>query len=120
MSISSDEFSTLLGNESLSPEAWGQVYWSTLRLLARTDPLAYGEFVFRLRPAPHHAEMIGFIEEQLSHRANAVILEPRGHAKTTWANSIYLSILPSHNRKIRIAPTRTTPTTPNTFSTPPS
>ena len=116
MSISSDEFSTLLGSESLSPEGWAQVYWSTLRQLARTDPLAYGEYVFRLRPADHHAEMIAFIEENLSKRQNAVILEPRGHAKTTWANTIYLSYLVSRHPNIRIGLISNTAKQANDFS----
>lgn len=69
-----------------------------------------------MRPAVHHAEMIGFIEEQLSKRANAVILEPRGHAKTTWANTIYLSYLVSRHPNIRIGLISNTAKQANAFS----
>jgi predicted phage terminase large subunit-like protein len=95
-----------LGLESLPQEAWEQILWSSLRELARTDPLAYGEYAFRLRPAPHHAEMVQFIESRINNpdprQRNAVILEPRGHAKTTWGNNIYLSWLLSKHPNLRV------------------
>jgi len=35
--------------------------------------------------------MVNFIEEAVEHQANAVVLEPRGGAKTTWGNTIFLA-----------------------------
>lgn len=54
---------------------------------------AYGEYVFGYRPAQHHLEMLEFILQALFTRRNSVLLEPRGAAKTTWANTILLSWL---------------------------
>lgn len=90
--------------------------WSSLRTLAPTDPLAYGEYVFRLRPEPHHAEMIEFIMGQISKGENAVVLEPRGHAKTTWANSILLSWLESRSPNLRVGLISNTAKQANAFS----
>ena len=90
--------------------------WSSLRILAPTDPLAYGEYVFRMRPEPHHAEMIEFIMERLEKRENAVVLEPRGHAKTTWANSILLSYLESKHPNLRVGLISNTAKQANAFS----
>ena len=95
---------------------WGQLLWSSLRILAPTDPLAYGEYVFRMRPEPHHAEMIEFIMERLEKRENAVVLEPRGHAKTTWANSILLSYLESKHPNLRVGLISNTAKQANAFS----
>ena len=116
MPTSSDELSKLLADKSLPPEVWGQLLWSSLRILAPTDPLAYGEYVFRMRPEPHHAEMIDFIMERLEKRENAVVLEPRGHAKTTWANSILLSYLESKHPNLRVGLISNTAKQANAFS----
>lgn len=67
-------------------------------------------------PADHHAEMIRFIMDALEHRRNAVILEPRGHAKTTWANTILLSWLVSKHPNIRIGLISNTAKQSNAFS----
>lgn len=95
---------------------WGQLLWSSLRTLAPTDVLAYGEYVFRLRPEPHHAEMINFIMDRLERRENGVVLEPRGHAKTTWANSILLSWLQSKHPNLRVGLISNTAKQANAFS----
>ena len=95
---------------------WGQLLWSSLRTLAPTDVLAYGEYVFRLRPEPHHVEMINFILDRLEHRENGVVLEPRGHAKTTWANSILLSWLQSRHPNLRVGLISNTAKQANAFS----
>ena len=59
-----------------------------------------------MRPAPHHAEMIRFIQERIDNpdprQRNGVVMEPRGHAKTTWGNNIYLSWLLSKNPNLRV------------------
>lgn len=60
--------------------------------------------------------MVEFIEDRLRARENGVILEPRGHAKTTWANSIYLSYLVSKHPNIRIGLISNTATQANAFS----
>jgi predicted phage terminase large subunit-like protein len=69
-----------------------------------------------MRPAPHHEEMIQFIVDRLANRQNGVILEPRGHAKTTWANSILASYLVSKNPNIRIGLISNTAKQANAFS----
>lgn len=50
--------------------------------------------------------MVQFINERIGNpdprQRNAVILEPRGHAKTTWGNNIYLSWLLSKNPNLRV------------------
>lgn len=46
--------------------------------------------------------MIRFIGERIDRHENGVILEPRGHAKTTWGNQIYLSWLISRNPNLRV------------------
>lgn len=60
--------------------------------------------------------MIKFIEQQLEKRQNAVILEPRGHAKTTWANTILLSYLVSKHPNIRVGLISNTAKQANAFS----
>jgi predicted phage terminase large subunit-like protein len=75
--------------------------WS-LRSLAPTDVFAYGEYVFGYPPAEHHAEMIEFILEAIRDSKDVVVLEPRGHAKTTWANTILISWLIATNPNLRI------------------
>jgi len=69
-----------------------------------------------MRPEPHHAEMIDFIMERLEKRENAVVLEPRGHAKTTWANSILLSYLESKHPNLRVGLISNTAKQANAFS----
>ncbi len=69
-----------------------------------------------MRPEPHHAEMIDFIMERLEKRENAVVLEPRGHAKTTWANSILLSYLQSKHPNLRVGLISNTAKQANAFS----
>jgi len=112
----SDEFLTLLESEDLPPEVWRQVQEQALRALASTDPLAYGEYAFRYRPAPHHSEMVEFIRERLRRGENGVILEPRGHAKTTWGNTIFLSWLIANNLNLRVALISKTEKQANSFS----
>jgi len=78
-----------------------------LRGLARsTDGIegvtAYGEYVFGYSAAKHHREMLEFIFEAMYARQNAVVLEPRGAAKTTWGNTISASWLTSMFPDLRI------------------
>jgi len=69
-----------------------------------------------MRPEPHHAEMMQFILDRLEHRENAVVLMPRGHAKTTWANSILLSWLESRHPNLRVGLISNTAKQANAFS----
>lgn len=87
-----------------------------LRRLAPTDVLAYGEYVHGHRPADHHVEMVRFIEERINAHENAVILEPRGHAKTTWGNTIFLSWWIATHPGARVAILSNTAKQSNAFS----
>jgi predicted phage terminase large subunit-like protein len=73
-----------------------------LRELARTDVYAYGEHVFGYRPAIHHREMVDFMDACVRDGINGVVLEPRGHAKTTWGNTIWLSHYIAEHPDVRI------------------
>jgi predicted phage terminase large subunit-like protein len=83
----------------LSQEAWQNVLDQGLRRLAEDDVFAYGDYVYGLEPFDHHQEMVDFILEGLDAHEHRVILEPRGHAKTTWANTILLAWLIGRNAK---------------------
>lgn len=63
---------------------------------------AYGEYVFGYRAASHHRDMLQFILDAIYDRRNSVLLEPRGAAKTTWANTILLSWLTSMYPDLRV------------------
>lgn len=86
----------------MPPEAVTELRAHTLKVLAHTDPFAYGEYVFGHRPALHHREMVGFMESCYANGESGVILEPRGHAKTTWGNTIWLSHFIARNPNLRI------------------
>lgn len=88
----------------------------SLRELSPTDPMAFGEYVFGYPPAAHHREMIDWILERLERHENGVLLEPRGHAKTTWANTIFLSWLVGRMKNIRIGLISNTAKQANGFS----
>lgn len=60
--------------------------------------------------------MVRFIVESIENGENAVILEPRGHAKTTWGNTILLSYLVGKNPDIRIGLISNTAKQSNAFS----
>jgi predicted phage terminase large subunit-like protein len=107
---------TQLALEELSPESWDQLKDLALRELAKTDVFAFGELVHGVQPAPHHREMIEFMMERIERRENAVILEPRGHAKTTWANTIFLSWWVATHPNIRIGLISNTAKQSNDFS----
>jgi predicted phage terminase large subunit-like protein len=90
---------------------WDEVHWSSLRELARHKVLdgvfAYGEYVFGYRPADCHREMIEIMLDAVAKAGtpeaeNVVIEEPRGHAKTTWGDTIFLCWLISQFPHLRI------------------
>lgn len=87
-----------------------------MRNLARTDPYAFGEYVFGYQAAPHHRELIEFITRCLANRHNGVALLPRGHAKTTWGNTIFLSWLIGREKNIRVGLISNTAKQSNAFS----
>jgi predicted phage terminase large subunit-like protein len=86
----------------LSKDQWQVLMNQSLRELARTDIFAFGEYVFGLQPAAHHREMVGFLLDCLDNKRSGVVLEPRGHAKTTWGNTILLSWLIGRYPNLRV------------------
>jgi predicted phage terminase large subunit-like protein len=116
MPSTSDELQKLLDDGSVTPELWREILSQANKELAPTDPFAYGEYVFQMEAAPHHREMVNFVQELINTHRNGVILEPRGHAKTTWANTIFLSWLIANNPNIRIGIISNTAKQSNAFS----
>ena len=116
MPTTSSELQTLLEDDSLTPEFWRELLSQANRELAPTDPFAFGDYCFQLEAAPHHREMITFIQDLINTHRNGVILEPRGHAKTTWANTIFLSWIVALNPNIRIGLISNTAKQSNAFS----
>lgn len=100
----------------MSKEVWQQVLNEATRLLARDDVFAFGEFVFNYVAAPHHREMVQFMLDRIEAHESAVILEPRGHAKTTWGNTILLPWLVGRNPNLRIGLISNTAKQSNAFS----
>ena len=54
-------------------------YRAFVRALAATDDVAFAEYISNLVYPPHLEEMVGFLHEH----SRALVLEPRGHAKTS-------------------------------------
>lgn len=77
---------------------------------------AFGEYVFGIEAAPHHREMVGFLLDCLKRGESGVVLEPRGHAKTTWGNTALLAWLIGKNPNIRIGLISNTAKQANDFS----
>ena len=100
----------------MSAQETAELRLFALRALAPTDPFAYGEYVYGHAPADHHREMVDFVLDCMDQRTNAVILEPRGHAKTTWGNTILLSWLIAKNPHIRVGLISNTAKQSNGFS----
>lgn len=69
-------------------EQWEQLLNQSLSAQAKDDVFRFGEFVFGHRPAPHHREMVEFIQGCRRDRVNGLVLEPRGFAKSTWGTTI--------------------------------
>ncbi len=87
-----------------------------LKELAFTDPFSYGEYAFGMEAAPHHRELVDFFMELYYGHQNGVILEPRGHAKTTWATTILLSWIIARDKNIRVGLISNTAKQSNAFS----
>lgn len=116
MPTSSDELSKLLGDDSLPEEFWRELLQASLRELALTDPLAFGEYVFGHQPAKHHAELVNWIRDRIDSHESGVVLEPRGHAKTTWVTTIFLAWYIARNPNARIGLISNTAKQSNAFS----
>jgi len=86
----------------MSPENWKALQEMALRGLAKDDIFAFGEYVFGHVPAPHHREMVEFLLQAIESKESVVVLEPRGHAKTTWANTILMTWLIARNPHLRV------------------
>jgi predicted phage terminase large subunit-like protein len=87
-----------------------------LKGLSQTDVFAFGEYVFGHVAAPHHREMVEFILNSIARGESCVVLEPRGHAKTTWGNTILLSWLIAKNKNLRVGLISNTAKQANDFS----
>lgn len=100
----------------MSKEQWQNLLQQSLKGLAKTDVFAFGEYVFGLAPAVHHREMVDFLLDCLERKESGVCLLPRGHAKTTWGNTILLSWLVGRMKDIRIGLVSNTAKQSNDFS----
>lgn len=58
-----------------------------LKKKARTDLGAFGEYVFNLKPAPHHQQILDLLTKYPED--DLLIVAPPRHAKTTWVGVIY-------------------------------
>jgi phage terminase large subunit-like protein len=72
------------------------------KVLARTDPAYFIEYVFGYKLAPHHRQMLEFAYERVKNRENGVILGPRGSAKTTIITTGLSAFLIATRPDIRI------------------
>jgi phage terminase large subunit-like protein len=100
--VSSSELLRALHEADLSSDQLTELLNLSLSAQAKEDVFKFGEFVFGNRPAPHHAEMVNFIQSAIEDGAHAVVLEPRGHAKSTWGNTTLLSYLIAKNPHLRV------------------
>lgn len=87
-----------------------------VKSLATTDTFAFGEYVFSYEAYEHHVGMVEAIDAAIAERAHTVILEPRGAAKTTWGNTIYLAKYIADHPDVRIGLISNTAKQANDFS----
>jgi len=113
--MSFEDLQNLLGPE-LSKEQYQSLLDLSLRELAKGDVFAFGEYVLGLEAFPHHREMVEFVLGCLRDGTNGVVLEPRGHAKTTWGNTALLAWLVGRNKDIRVGLVSNTAKQANDFS----
>jgi phage terminase large subunit-like protein len=86
-----------------SDDALQAIIRATKRVLAKTDPVHYIEYVFGVRLAAHHREMIEFALDIIDGKKSGIILAPRGSGKTTVLNTGLMSWLAAVRPDIRIA-----------------
>jgi predicted phage terminase large subunit-like protein len=72
--------------------------------------------VFGYQAAPHHRELVEFMQSCIEKHISGVALLPRGHAKTTWGNTIFLSWLIGVQKDIRVGLISNTAKQSNAFS----
>lgn len=92
------------------------LYKEALRELATTSQglEPFGEYVFGLRPAPHHSIWLKVLEdERIRH---AIIIAPPGHAKSTWCSIVYPAWRVGRDPTIHYIGTSITATQANLFS----
>lgn len=111
-----DDLWMQLGLHELTEEARAALHEQALQALARTDIYSFGEYVFGYDAAPHHQEMVQAIYDAVASRTSSVILLPRGGAKTTWGNTIFLSKYIADNPDARIGLVSNTARQANDFS----
>jgi len=80
---------------------------------ARTDPAAFGRYVWGLEAAPHHR---AWLDELQAGPDRLLIVAPPGHAKSTWITMIWASWLIGINPEINIILISATAEMANAFS----
>jgi len=100
----------------LSKLAREQLHREALKALARTDIFAFGEFVFGYEAYAHHRRMVSHIERAIESKRSSIILLPRGGAKTTWGNTIFLAKYIADHPDVRIGLVSNTARQANDFS----
>lgn len=91
-----------LRESELPKEQWEALLNQSLLAQAKDNVFKYGEVVFGNVPAPHHIEMVDFIQSAIEDGHHAVVLEPRGFAKSTWGDTTLLSYLIAKNPDLRV------------------
>lgn len=105
-----------LNLDSLSEQDRETLHEQALQALSKTDIYAFGEYVFGYHAANHHRQMIDSINTALENKQSTVILLPRGGAKTTWGNTIFLSKYIADNPDVRVGLVSNTARQANDFS----
>jgi predicted phage terminase large subunit-like protein len=73
-------------------------YRAFVRALAATDDVAFAEYISNLVYPPHLEEMVGFLHEH----PRALVLEPRGHAKTTVLTHAIARLIGERRGKVKV------------------
>lgn len=75
---------------------------SAQRVLAKSDPATFIEYITGQEPYQHHLDMINFAIDILDRKTKGVVLEPRGAGKTTILTTGFLPWLIATRPDIRI------------------
>jgi phage terminase large subunit-like protein len=73
-------------------------YRAFVRALAATDDVAFAEYISDHVYPPHLEEMVGFLHEH----PRALVLEPRGHAKTTVLTHAIARLIGERRGKVKV------------------
>lgn len=76
------------GLEKALKGGFKEAYQSQLRLRARTDLDAFAEYVFGLRPKPHHREITAALQDPT--KTELLMVLPPGAGKSTYVSQIFL------------------------------